>query len=136
VRWAYSLTDNIEGAGSTPDAEVFAIFRGLFEGGAVPPELQAGIYRAMKEIPGVSVSTVDVLREPTLAVTLTDESLRQELLLDQRSYAYRGQRSTVTEDKIVSPEKAGNATGEIKKGHTVVVERIAAGIVDEAGEKP
>jgi hypothetical protein len=34
--WAYAQTDDIEGAGTTADAEVYAIFRGLLGAGVLP----------------------------------------------------------------------------------------------------
>jgi hypothetical protein len=89
----------------------------------------------MKQIPGVTVSTVDVLGHPTLTLALTDDWLRQELLLDEQTYAYRGQRSTVVKDATIDPLKAGNSTGEVKKGHQVVVARVATAIVDEPGQR-
>jgi hypothetical protein len=39
-------------------------------------------------------------------------------------------------DTVLSPEKAGTETGEISKGHKVVLERLASGIVDEVGLRP
>jgi hypothetical protein len=80
--------------------------------------------------------TVAVLGRPTLALAVTDDWRRQEILVDPDTYAYAGQRSTVVEDAVVSPEKAGNATGEIEKGSTVIAVRVASGVVDEPGERP
>jgi hypothetical protein len=40
----------------------------------------------------------------------------------------------VTRDAKSNPLKAGDATGAVEKGHVVVVERLRAGIVDEAGK--
>jgi hypothetical protein len=137
LQWAKSQTESISGAGSTPDAEVYSIFRGILHGnGVLPPDVEAAIFHAMRRIPGVTVRTIDVLGRPTLALAMTDEWLRQEILVDPETYAYVGQRSTVVEDAIISPEKAGNATGEIEKGSAVVAVRVAAGVVDEAGERP
>jgi hypothetical protein len=136
LRWAYEQTENITGAGSTPDAEVYSIFRGILGGGVLPPDLEAAIFRAMKQIPGVTVSTTDVLGRPALALAFTDDWLRQELLLDAHEYTYRGRRSTVVRDAVINPLKAGNATGEVKKGHVVMAVQVAAGIVDKPGERP
>jgi hypothetical protein len=61
----------------------------------------------------------------TLALALTDDSLRQELLLDEHTYAYRGQRSTALQD-----------VKDVKRGHIAVAARVAAGIVDEPGRRP
>jgi hypothetical protein len=136
LRWAYEETEHISGAGSTVHAEAYSIFRVILGGGVLPPDLEAAIFRAIKRIPGVTVTGTDALGEPTLALALTDEWLRQALLLDPKTYAYRGQRSTVVKDTRIDPLKAGNATGKVEKGHTVVAARVAAGVVDEPGERP
>jgi hypothetical protein len=135
-RWAYGLAENITGAGVTDDGDVYAIFNGMLRDNLMPPELEAAIFRALKDVPGVTVSEIQVSGRPALALAQTEDWLEEELLLDPRTYAYLGERSTVVRDATLSPEKAGNATGRISKGHKVVVERVAAGIVDDAGERP
>jgi hypothetical protein len=61
--------------------------------------------------------------------------LHEELLIDPQTYAYRGERSTVVKDATIDPAKAGNATGQVTKGSTVIVERVATAIVDEPGQR-
>jgi hypothetical protein len=135
LRWAYREAKNVTGAGLTEDGDVYAMFRGILGKSVLPPELEAGILRALERVPGVRVDTVDVLGHRVLSLALTEDWLRQELLLDPRTYAYRGQRSTVVHDAVISPEKAGNGTGEIKKGHTVISIRLATAVVDRPGER-
>ncbi len=117
--WAYAQTDNITGAGTTADAEVYAVFRGLLGAGVLPPGLAAGVYRAMKDVPGVTVGRDGGL----IAVTLTDGGLRQSVLLDATTYAYAGQHSV----KVGPTSKPGD-------GGTAM--RLKAGIVDRPGEYP
>jgi hypothetical protein len=137
LAWARSQTGSITGAGSTPEAEMYGLLRGILDGnGVLPPDVAAAVFGALKRIPGVTVRTVDVNGRRVIALALTDEWLRQELLLDAETYAYTGQQSTVVEDAVVSPEKAGNATGRIEKGSSVVSVRIAAGVVEKPGERP
>jgi hypothetical protein len=136
LRWAYGLARNITGAGINDDGDVYSIFNGLLRENQLPPELEAAIFRALKQVPGVSVTALDMGGRPALAVAQTEDWLEEELLLDARTYAYLGERSIVVRDTVVSPEKAGNATGRIAKGHRAVVERVAAGIVDDAGARP
>src|SRR5262249_52421627 len=114
LRWAYDQTPNIEGGGSTPDAEVYGIFEGMISDNVLPPDLKAAIFRALKQVPGVTVKTVEVNGKRVYALGQTDDWLHQELLLDAKTYDYVGQSGTVTRDATISPEKAGNATGEIK----------------------
>ena len=113
LRWAYREAKNVEGAGLT----------------------EAGIFRALKRLPGVTVSTVDVLGRRVLSLAQTEDWLREELFLDPKTYEFRGQRGTVVHDTVVSPEKAGNATGAIEKGHTATSLRIATAVVDKVGER-
>jgi hypothetical protein len=134
LRWAYELAKNIEGAGLTEDGDVYSILNGILSDNVLPPELEAGIFRAIKKIPGVNLEEVEVLGHHVLSLSLTEGWLRQELLLDPDTYAYRGQRSTVVKDAVISPEKAGNATGEIHKGHVVIAIRLVTAIVDQAGQ--
>jgi copper chaperone CopZ len=100
------------------------------------PELEAAIFRALKDVPGVTVTEVEISGRPALAVAQTEDWLQEELLLDRRTYAYLGERSTVVKDTVIRPEKAGNESGRISKGHKVLLERLASGIVDEAGDRP
>jgi hypothetical protein len=136
LKWAYDQTANIEGGGSTEHAEVYGIFEGMIGDNVLPPDLKAAIFRALKEVPGVTVDTVEVNGHRVLALGQTDDWLRQELLLDAKSYDYVGQSGTVTRDTTISPEKAGNATGEIKAGHNAAAMRITTAIVDEPGQRP
>jgi hypothetical protein len=131
LRLVYEETEHVTGAGSRRHAEAFAILRGIIGQSLLPPDLKAAAYRALKEVPGVRVSTVDVLGEPTISLGLTDEWLRQEMLLDPETYTFRGQRSTAVKTSFVAKEKA-----VVEKGHTVVGERVGEGIVDRPGQRP
>jgi hypothetical protein len=133
LRWAYA--QDIENGDTSKDGVVYLIFNHLLRGNLLPPELEAAIFRAMKQIPGVTLDTVDVLGKPTLSLTFTDDWLREELLIDPKTYAYRGERSVVVRNAKIDPLKAGNATGEVEKGHTVIAERLATAIVDEPGQE-
>jgi hypothetical protein len=130
LRWAYEQADHVEGAGLTEDGDVYAIFSGVLGANVLPPDLEAGIFRALERVPGVTVSTVDVFGERVLSLAQTEDWLREELFLDPETYAYRGQRGTVVHDATINPEKAGNATGEIEAGHTATSIRVKSAIVD------
>jgi hypothetical protein len=137
LQWAYAQAKHItNGPDSTDESEIYLLFNHMLRDNVLPPELEAAIFRALKEIPGVTVSTVDVLGRPSLALAMTTADwLREELLLDPQTYTYRGERSTVVKDAFISPEKAGNATGRVTKGSVVVAERVVAAIVDRPGER-
>jgi hypothetical protein len=136
LRWGYDLAKDVTGAGLTEDGDVYAIFKGFLADNVLPPDLEAGFFRATKQIPGVTVETVDIFGRPTLSIGQTEDWLREELLLDPETYAVRGQRSTITKNTRINPLKAGNSTGEVKQGSRVVDERLVTAIVDEPGERP
>ena len=117
--------------------DVYLIFNHILRGNLLPPELEAAIFRALKQVPGVTVmDTVDVSGRPALALGLRTASwLQEELLLDTETYAYRGERSAVVRDATIDPLKAGNSTGEVHKGSKVVVARVVTAIVDQPGER-
>jgi hypothetical protein len=133
LRWAYA--QDIENGASSKDAVVYLMFNHVMRGNVLPPKLQAAMFRAMKQIPGVTAQTVDIFGKPTISLGITDQWLHEELLLDPKTYAYRGERSVVVEDATIDPLKAGNSTGEVKKGSTVIAERIATAIVDKPGQR-
>ncbi|HEX5617111.1 MAG TPA: CU044_5270 family protein [Solirubrobacteraceae bacterium] len=135
LRWAYREAAHVEGAGLTEDGDVYSILEGLLGGQVLPPDLEAAIFRALKRVPGVTVSTVNVFGRRVLSLAQTEDWLREELFLDPETYAYRGQRGTVVHDAVIDPAKAGNATGEIKKGHTATSVRLRTAIVDKLGER-
>jgi hypothetical protein len=135
LRWAYREAKHVTGAGLTEDGDVYAIFSGILGSNVLPPDLEAGIFRALKRVPGVSVDEIDVMGRRVLSLAQTEDWLREELFLDPKTYVYRGQRGTVVHDAIIDPAKAGNAAGEIKKGHTATSIRIATAIVDKPGQR-
>jgi hypothetical protein len=135
LQWAYQQAKNVEGAGLTEDGDVYAIFSGILGDNILPPDLEAGIFRALKRVPGVTVSTVNVFGRRVLSLAQTEDWLREELFLDPKTYAYRGQRGTIVHNAVIDPAKAGNATGAIKKGSTATSLRIATAIVDKVGER-
>jgi hypothetical protein len=135
LRWAYE--QNIENGDDSRDAVVYLLFKHILRENVLPPELEAATFRALKEVPGVTLTdTVDVSGHPAFALGQTEDWLHQELLLDKQTYTYRGERSTVVKDATIDPLKAGNSTGEVKKGSRVVVARLATAIVDEPGQRP
>jgi len=120
----------------TEHGDVYAIFNHRLRGNMVPPKLEAAIFRALKQVPGVELSTVDVLGRPAYRLGQTEDSLHEELLLDRETYTYLGERSTITKNTRIDPLKAGNETGEVRKGEKVVSARIETAIVDGPGERP
>jgi hypothetical protein len=135
LRRAYREAEGVTGAGVTEHGDVYAIFEGMLSDNVLPPELEAAIFRALKQVPGVTVDPVDVGGRPALVVGQTEDWLREELVLDAETYEYLGQRGTVVRDATIDPLKAGNESGEIEKGDRVVAERLTTAIVDKPGDR-
>ena len=57
LRWAYGEAKTITGAGLTEHGDVYAIFNGMLRGNVLPPDLEAAIFRALKQVPGVELTT-------------------------------------------------------------------------------
>jgi hypothetical protein len=133
LRWAYA--QDMENGNTSKDGVVFLMFNHVLRGNILPPDLEAAIFRALKQLPGVTLQTVDIFGKPAYSLAFTDDWLREELLIDPQTYAYRGERSTVVKTTKIDPQKAGNATGQVTKGSTVIAERLATAIVDEPGQR-
>jgi hypothetical protein len=137
-RWAYGVAAySTNGPGTTDDGDVYLLLNNLLRENLVPPEREAAIFRAMKQIPGVTLTNVDVFGRAALSLGLdTADWLHEELLLDPQTYAYLGERSTVIRDATLNPEKVGNETGDVHRGDQAIAERLVTAIVDEAGARP
>jgi hypothetical protein len=137
LRWAHGLADNITGAGLTEHGDVYSIFNHILRDNVLPPRVEAAIFRALKQVPGVTViDDVDALGRPAFALGQTEDWLHEELLLDKETYEYRGERSTVVENAVIDPLKAGNSTGRVTKGARYVFVRVVTAVVDAAGQRP
>jgi hypothetical protein len=134
--WAYRQAKNVTGAGLDEHGDVYAIFNGMLRDNVLPPELEAAIYRALKRVPNVTVEPTEVAGRPALVLGQTEDWLREELVLDAETYRYLGERGTIVRDTVIDPLKAGNRTGELERGQTVVAERLATAIVDHPGRRP
>jgi hypothetical protein len=137
-QWAYDRADEnwSNGPNSTSEEEIFLFFNHILRGNVVPPELEAAIFSVISELPGLTIENVEMFGSPAIAVGYESDWLHDEILLDPRTYEYVGERSTVTRDATIYPEKAGNATGQVHEGSQVLAQRLDIAIVDEAGELP
>ena len=136
LRWAYAEAENITGAGLTEHGDVYGIFNAMLGGNILPPDLEAAIFRALKRVPGVERHELEVLGRPAYSLGQTEDWLHEELLIDRETYTYLGERSTIARDATIDPLKAGNATGEVRRGDKVVAERLETATVDRPGERP
>ncbi|MFI0446822.1 CU044_5270 family protein [Actinomadura sp. 6N118] len=121
-------------AGPTGDSATFQLLSAVLANNVLPPDLEAAIYRALaKAAPGVNLNkqAVDLQGRPALSIAVPVEGwLKDEVLLDPSTYAYRGHRSTVTKDHTI--EDSTFKKGAIESQSV----RLAAGIVDRPGQRP
>ncbi|TDD82166.1 hypothetical protein E1293_17105 [Actinomadura darangshiensis] len=102
----------------------------------LPPRTEAAAFRAIKQIPGVTLvkGRVDAAGRPALALgRLSEGWLHEELLLDPSTYAYLGERAVAVKDRTSRGEGGGHRD---KKGDLLTLTvRLKAGIVDTAGQR-
>ncbi|WP_329084960.1 MULTISPECIES: CU044_5270 family protein [unclassified Streptosporangium] len=142
--------------GVDQDDWLFERFAVTLSQNIVPPDLEAAIFRAIAELPGVTVngSAVDADGRAVLSVSRVVEGWRDfEILLDPATYAYRGRREIAIrdyEERYPQPgvkkftmkdgkrvPMAPHVEWSIEKGTTWrVFTRTRVGIVNEAGQKP
>ncbi|GAA4604358.1 hypothetical protein GCM10023195_14800 [Actinoallomurus liliacearum] len=113
----------------------FQLFEGLLlNNGALPPAQTAAAYRAMAKIPGVTVDRAarDGAGHKAVSVSFLIEGyMKEEILLDPSTYAYRGHRDTVVRDHTM-PDGGRFLKGAVES-YSV---RLAAGVVDRPGQRP
>jgi hypothetical protein len=107
----------------------------ILRNGVAPPKAEAAIFRAIKLLPGVTLNkdAVDLAGRKAVAVGLVMGGyLRQEILLDQKTYRYLGERTVAIKDHT---EHATDGTWTTKKGGVINLDvRTASGIVDKPGQ--
>ncbi|MFD1546547.1 CU044_5270 family protein [Nonomuraea guangzhouensis] len=118
-----------------PDVRPYNVLFGLMlSNGVLPPDLEAATYRALALIPGIEVdeAAVDDTDRPVVSISIVVEGyLKQEILLDRTTYAYRGHRTTVIKDHTF-PEGGTYKAGAVES-YSV---RLTTGIVDRSGQRP
>ncbi|MFI7500636.1 CU044_5270 family protein [Streptomyces sp. NPDC049687] len=112
----------------------------LYRSVLIPPNAQAGLFRALARIPGARVETgiKDPIGRPAIGVmvnyaepTPSGHQGKQELYFDPETYAYLGEESNA------APPPAGAGGPSMAPGALVDIEvRNAWGVVDKPGERP
>ncbi|MEV6925224.1 CU044_5270 family protein [Dactylosporangium sp. NPDC051485] len=79
-------------AGSDDPGQVFSQIIALLSSGYMPPKSRAALFTAASALPGVTVAqdSVDAAGRRGVAVTRTQDGMRQELLFDPGSYRFLG----------------------------------------------
>lgn len=116
------------------DGAAYALIRRLLYVSAPPPQVQATLFRALAAIPGVDAGGTSKDLTGTKVITIEwtppvsvrrglDLSHRVQILIDPDTYRYRGYRE-LERDPVLGDRPV--------ESHVV----LAAGIVDDAGDRP
>ncbi|WP_433475728.1 CU044_5270 family protein [Spirillospora sp. CA-142024] len=128
--------------GGTPESGYEPAFHTLvtvLAGSVHPPKTEAAIFQAIKLIPGVTATggTVDAAGRPAITLGLIGREgwLRDEVLLDLKTYRYLGERSITVQDHAHEGDDGKKTV--VKRGTLQFIEvRVAVGIVNEPGDRP
>ncbi|WP_433465763.1 hypothetical protein [Spirillospora sp. CA-128828] len=128
--------------GGTPESGYELAFHTLvtiLAGSVHPPRTEAAIFQAIKLIPGVTATggAVDAAGRPAITLGLIGKEgwLRDEVLLDPKTYSYLGERSITVQDH--AHEGDDGKKNVVKSGTLQFMEvRVAVGIVNEPGDRP
>lgn len=119
-----------KGQGNSPDQEAFATVGDLLREQLAPAKLNAALYRAAAEIPGVVVvnHAKDAAGREGIALAHVDQQSgdRTEWIFDRKTYAYLGSRGVQV--KQVNDIKPGTVLER-----TAVLERV---VVDAQKQRP
>ncbi|HEX6675144.1 MAG TPA: CU044_5270 family protein [Actinomycetes bacterium] len=124
--------------GSDWAAEAFDQFTAILRrGGLVPPKLEAAVFRAMARLPGVRLSQGPAVEgHATLAVGRTNGSLYEGVLLDRKTFAYRGERTKLVKEDVGFERAKGIGPVGHAKGTVWLFERLVTAVVDRPGQLP
>ncbi|MFC6087407.1 CU044_5270 family protein [Sphaerisporangium aureirubrum] len=119
-----------------PDSRAYRILSLYLKQQAVMlPDLEAAIFRALAQIPGVRIEqgVTDATGRKGLGLyrpTIGEEGQRRHIILDPRTYRVLADQTTWLRDESIQGEVA------FRKGAVFAVVYLASGIVDRPGEIP
>ncbi|MEV5611307.1 CU044_5270 family protein [Streptomyces sp. NPDC052225] len=124
--------------------EDFGSLRVLLASYPIPPDGLAKVYRALATVPGVEITdhlVRDVAGREAIAIGVRPgptTDMRDEVLIDPRTYAYAGGRQIAVRDHMQDYPGADDTpdrpwkTGDIRLQNA----RLAAAVVDKKGQRP
>jgi hypothetical protein len=133
LRYLYRPGDDGAGPGYSPDQKAFDRANNIIEQTLSAPAVQAAVFRAVAQVPGVTVSpgTVDAAGRRGIAVGRTGGSFRFELIFDATTHKYLGSNAAVLDLAkffIIRGMKPTDPSSQ------TAILRVA--IVDRAGQLP
>lgn len=127
------LYADVEGHGRSPDGEVLVYVADLLRSGLVPADLRAALFRVVKSVPGVDVTsravTLQGRRGIGLARTEPLNGTRQEIVFDPGTGLLIGEREIAVEGTSMIP--AGTVLSETSV-RTDLVDDVPAAITNAA----
>ncbi|MQY03296.1 hypothetical protein [Actinomadura macrotermitis] len=139
LHWAYGQVPGGREDERDPvvQGEVFGRLNAMVREHEVPARRLSLVFKAIALIPGVKLvpGRVDALGHPAIAVgRVTEGWLREEVLLDARTYAYVGERSIAIKDHTST---GMDGTSTVKKGTIqLIAARTKVAVVDRPGQRP
>lgn len=134
------IYEDMGGLGETPEGRystAYSMLSAVLRESVLPPKNEAAVFRAIKQIPGVTLvkGRVDAAGRQALGLgRVTEGWLHEELLLDPATYAYLGERSVAIKDHT---SRGVDTAVPVQKGDLLnITVRVKAGIVDKAGQRP
>jgi hypothetical protein len=111
------------------DQRAFDLVGALLTDTYIPPQSRAALFEAAASIPGISViqDDVDQAGRHGIAVTLTQNGLRQELIFDSKTYTFLGEKAITTTDAVM-----GSKQGTVVLSKAV----LEVAIVPSPGARP
>ncbi|MEU9344453.1 CU044_5270 family protein [Streptomyces sp. NPDC048278] len=119
--WLYRVSaGEVDAERPDRDAAAFTFFGDLIRESLMPPKASAALYRAAATIPGVEVvhGVKDLTGREGVAITRGSGTERVQLIFDERTYAFLGEREY----------RDGTSAG----GSAI----LRRAVVDKAGERP
>jgi hypothetical protein len=83
----------------TPEEQAFTEIQDVLSEALVPPSLRAAMFRTLKRIDGVTVvpDVADAAGRRGIAVAMTIQGLREEIIFDRRSHVVLGRREILAD---------------------------------------
>ncbi|WP_433179351.1 CU044_5270 family protein [Actinoallomurus sp. CA-150999] len=119
------------------DLAVFSNIGVFMRNGLIPPKVQAALFQVLSRLQGVQLvhQATDAAGRSGVAFAIIEEGyLRDELILDARTYSYLGERSVVIKNHV---SRGDDGTLRSRKGDIVQWSaQTRIGVVDKAGQRP
>ncbi|KAB2352273.1 hypothetical protein F8566_00785 [Actinomadura rudentiformis] len=97
--------DSAKSAGADQNERVFNLISVILRDAQImPPKVNAALLRVLEKIPGVRVNNnvTDLAGRPGIAVTRDDDTGRNELILDPKTYRFLGNRTVATRERTIT----------------------------------